>query len=96
MMHTRDANGASVIEPRGYVAMGQRVGTTVRPVKSTIKTQQDANDAGAFVWKEVPGSVVHTQVPYLWPFNAPDSWNLNIADSPGGPAFASEPALVAC
>jgi hypothetical protein len=23
--------------------------------------------------------VVHTQLPYLWPFNAPDSWNLNVA-----------------
>ncbi len=32
-MHTRDANGASVIEPRGYVAMSQRVGATVAPVK---------------------------------------------------------------
>src|ERR1039458_5309433 len=28
-MHTRDANGADVIEPRGYVAMGQRMGATV-------------------------------------------------------------------
>ncbi|HUJ22914.1 MAG TPA: hypothetical protein VLX58_15385 [Bryobacteraceae bacterium] len=78
-MHTRDANGASVIEPRGYVAMGQRVGATVAPVRDTIKTRDDANDDGAFVWKEVPGGVVHTQIPYLWPFNAPDSWNLNVA-----------------
>jgi hypothetical protein len=78
-MHTRDANGAKVIEPRGYVAMGQRVGATVAAVKNTIETPEDANDAGAFVWKEVPGGVVSTQVPYLWPFNAPDSWNLNVA-----------------
>ena len=78
-MHTRDANGASVIEPRGYVAMGQRVGATVAAVKNTIETREDANDTGAFVWKEVPGGVVSTQVPYLWPFNAPNSWNLNVA-----------------
>jgi len=78
-MHTRDVNGGRVIEPRGYVAMGQRVGATVTPVKNTIKTREDANDGGAFVWKEVPGGVVHTQIPYLWPFNAPDSWNLNVA-----------------
>jgi hypothetical protein len=78
-MRMRDANGATVIEPRGYVAMAQRVGATVRPVKDTIETQEDANDAEAFVWKEVPGGVVHTQVPYLWPFNAPNSWNLNVA-----------------
>src|SRR5271157_51469 len=78
-MHTRDANGASVIEPRGYVAMGQRVGATVAAVKNTIATREHANDAEAFVWKEVPGGVVNTQLPYLWPFNAPDSWNLNVA-----------------
>jgi hypothetical protein len=78
-MHMRDANGATVIEPRGYVAMAQRVGATVRPVTGTIKTAEDANDAEAFVWKEVPGGVVHTQIPYLWPFNAPNSWNLNVA-----------------
>ena len=78
-MHMRDANGATVIEPRGYVAMAQRVGATVRPVTGTIKTAEDANDAEAFVWKEVPGGVVHTYLPYLWPFNASNSWNLNVA-----------------
>jgi hypothetical protein len=78
-MHARDTNGASVIEPRGYVAMGQRVGATVAAVKNTIETREDANDARAFVWKEVPGGVVSTQLPYLWPFNAPNSWNLNVA-----------------
>ncbi len=78
-MHTRDANGASVLEPRGYLAMGRRVGATVRPVKDTIATSEDAKNAESFVWKEVPGGVVHTQIPYLWPFNAPDSWNLNVA-----------------
>jgi len=78
-MHMRDANGADVIEPRGYVAMARRVGATVRPVTGTIKTAEDAKDAGAFVWKEVPDGVVSTQLPYLWPFNAPDSWNLNVA-----------------
>lgn len=78
-MHTRDANGGDVIEPRGYVAMGQRVGATVTAAQNTIKTKDDANNEEAFVWKEVPGGVVNTQLPYLWPFNAPDSWNLNIA-----------------
>ncbi len=78
-MHTRDANGGRVIEPRGYVAMGRRVGATVAGVKTRIETREDANDAGAFVWREVPGGVVNTQLPYLWPFNAPNSWNLNVA-----------------
>jgi len=78
-MHTRDANGGGVIEPRGYVAMGERVGATVRPVINTIKTADDAKNDEAFVWKEVPGGVVDTQIPYLWPFNAKDSWSLNVA-----------------
>jgi len=78
-MHTRDVNGGGVIEPRGYVAMGQRVGATVVPVRNSIETRDDANDDGAFVWKEVPGGVVNTQIPYLWPFNARNSWNLNVA-----------------
>ncbi len=78
-MHTRDVNGAGVIGPRGYVAMGQRLGATVAPAKNAMETPEDANDAGAFVWKEVPAGVVSKQLPYLWPFNAPDSWNLNVA-----------------
>ncbi len=78
-MHTRDVNGASVLEPRGYIAMGQRVGATVAASKTRIETAEDSRDAGAFVWKEVPGGVVYTQIPYLWPFNANDSWNLNVA-----------------
>jgi hypothetical protein len=52
-MHTRDTNGAGVIEPRGYVAMGRRVGATVTPVKNNIETREDVHNAGAFVWKEV-------------------------------------------
>jgi hypothetical protein len=78
-MHTRDVNGGRVVEPRGYVAMGQRVGASVVAAKNQIATVEDANDAGNFVWKEVPGGVVYRQIPYLWPFNAPDSYNLNVA-----------------
>ena len=78
-MHMRDTNGAGVIEPRGYVAMAERVGATVRPVSDTLKTAEDADKEGACVWKEVPGGVVNNQIPYLWPFNARDSWNLNVA-----------------
>ena len=78
-MHTRDINGSRVIEPRGYVAMGGRVGATVVAEKSRIGTLEDANDASAFTWKEVPGGVMFTQLPYLWPFNSPNSWNLNLA-----------------
>ena len=59
--------------------MGRRVGATVRAAKNSIRTEDDANDDKAFVWKDVPGGVVYRRIPYLWPFNAPDSWNLNVA-----------------
>lgn len=78
-MHMRDTNGAEVIEPRGYVAMAERVGATVSPVSGILKTAEDAHREGAPVWKEVPGGVVYNQIPYLWPINARDSWNLNLA-----------------
>ena len=78
-MHTRDVNGGGVLDARGYLAMGQRVGAMVRAAKNTIRTEYDANDARAFVWKEVPDGVVYRQIPYLWPFNAADAWNLNVA-----------------
>jgi hypothetical protein len=78
-MHTRDVNGGGVLDARGYLAMGRRVGATVGAAKNTIRTEYDANDARAFVWKEVPDGVVYERIPYLWPFNAPDSWNLNVA-----------------
>lgn len=78
-MHMRDTNGADVIGPRGYNAMAERVGATVRPVTGKIKTPDDARNDEAVVWKEVPGGVVHTQFPYLWPINARDAWNLNVA-----------------
>jgi hypothetical protein len=77
-MHTRDVNGGRIAEPRGYIAMGQRVGASVVG-KTQIATVEDADDAGKFVWKEVPGGVVYRQIPYIWPFNAPNSWNLNVA-----------------
>ncbi len=65
--------------PCRILEMAEQTGATVLPVKGAIKTPEDANDAEAFVWKEVPGGVVSEQIPYLWPFNAPDAWNLNIA-----------------
>lgn len=78
-MHTRDVNGTRVVEPRGYVAMGKRTGATVAGRTTRITTVDDANDASTFFWKEVPNGVVYEQIPYLWPFNAPNSWNVNLA-----------------
>jgi len=78
-MHTRDVNGTRVIEPRGYVDMARRTGATVAGRTTRITTEDDANDASTFVWKETPNGVVYEQIPYLWPFNAPNSWNINLA-----------------
>ncbi len=78
-MYARDVNGERVLESRGYTAMGRRVGAVIGGPKTRIETADDAEDAGAFTWKEVPGGMVHTQIPYLYPFNAPNTWNLNVA-----------------
>ena len=78
-LQARDINGSRVIEPRGYVAMGKRTGATVSAEKTRIGTEEDAQDERAFVWKDVPDGVVYSKIPYLWPFNAEDSWNLNLA-----------------
>jgi hypothetical protein len=78
-MYARDVNGERVLAPRGYTAMGQRVGAVIGGPKTRIETADDAKDTGAYTWKEVPGGMVHTQIPYLYPFNAPETWNLNIA-----------------
>jgi hypothetical protein len=78
-LHCRDVNGNKMVEPRGYSAMGARTGATVATDRFTIATADDANDAAAFVWKDVPNGVVYERIPYLWPINGPNSWNLNIA-----------------
>ena len=78
-LHTRDVNSGGVLDARGYLAMARRVGATVRASKNSIRTEVDASDDRAFTWKDVPGGVVYRRIPYLWPFNAPDSWNLNVA-----------------
>ncbi|MHB9031300.1 MAG: hypothetical protein ACYC9O_21230, partial [Candidatus Latescibacterota bacterium] len=78
-MNTRDINGNRIIEPRGYVAMGQRTGAVVTSQKNRIATADDARDESAFVWREVPKGVVYEQIPYMWPFNAPNAWNINLA-----------------
>lgn len=78
-IHARDINGNQIIEPRGYVAMSERTGASVTSTKTRIRTEDDARDQKAFVWREVPGGVVYEQIPYMWPFNAPDAWNINLA-----------------
>ena len=78
-LNVRDTNGAHVLDGRGYTAMGERTGATVAAVRNDINTPDGANDQAAYVWKEVPGGVVSYQIPYLWPFNAQDAWNLNVA-----------------
>jgi hypothetical protein len=78
-MHMRDVNGSRIIEPRGYVAMADRTGATVAGKTTRIRTEDDANDESTFCWKEVPDGVVYEQIPYLWPINAPNSWNVNLA-----------------
>jgi len=59
--------------------MAERTGATVVGRTTRITTEDDANDESTFVWKETPNGVVYEQIPYLWPINAPNSWNINLA-----------------
>ena len=47
-MHMRDANGGSVIEPRGYGAMSRRVGGTVAPARGRPTKAKRQRLSGSF------------------------------------------------
>ncbi len=87
--YIREVNGARVFGPRGYYRMAKRTGADLRDLRGRVSTISDEKIAqwsradvineNNLQWIEVPNGVIHRKIPYLWPVNAPDSWNLNIA-----------------
>jgi len=71
----REVNCPFDFEPRGYTAMAQRAGAELRDMSAGIGVLPTKD----IVWKNVPGGVWFTKIPYLSPVNAPNSWLLNIA-----------------
>ncbi|MHB9029566.1 MAG: T9SS type A sorting domain-containing protein [Candidatus Latescibacterota bacterium] len=69
----REVNCPSDFEPRGYAAMANRVGAELRDMSAGTLPTKDV------FWKNVPGGVWFTRIPYLAPVNTANSWLLNIA-----------------
>ncbi len=78
-IHARDINSSTIIEPRGWVAMGERTGADVKTLHGKVGTDGAEN----FNWVDIPDGVLHRRMPYLWPFNTRDSWTLNLAKFKG-------------
>jgi len=68
-IYLRDANGPENLEYAGYGAMTERNNIDIKLREENPKV----------VWADVPDGTYFSKLPYLWPYNAPDSWLLNIA-----------------
>ena len=73
--YMREVNCPEDFEDGGYWDMAERTGADI----SDTSAEVGVIDPNALVWKEVPGGVWFTNIPYLWPVNAPDTFLLNIA-----------------
>ncbi|MBN1996208.1 DUF362 domain-containing protein [candidate division KSB1 bacterium] len=73
--YIREVNGAADIAEGGYIDMAQRIGMDAAVVS------QKASSLGAnqVVWSDVTDGVFFKKIPHLWPFNAPDTFTLNVA-----------------
>ncbi len=78
-MHVRRPQRRAGAEPRGYTAMSRRVGGTAIPAKARSRRKRMPPTPPRSSGRDVREASIHTKMPYLWPFNAPDAWNLNIA-----------------
>ncbi|MBN1292761.1 MAG: DUF362 domain-containing protein, partial [Candidatus Latescibacteria bacterium] len=62
--------------PMGYDSMTERTGTHMN---DTRETKVDDLPPEKVVWKDVPDGVYFEKIPYIWPFNADNTWQLNIS-----------------
>lgn len=70
----RDAsNGMKTYEENGYATMAQKVGANISGNSNVNSNPDDVH------WVDVPEGIIHRRIPYLLPFNAPDTFLLNIA-----------------
>ncbi len=73
-IYLRDTSSTPLeLEGSGYTAMGERTGSNVLPSANVER------DPDSCHWVDVPKGVIHRKIPYLWPFNAPETFLLNIA-----------------
>lgn len=61
------------LEGSGYKAMAERTGVNLIPTANVDEDEDECN------WVKVPNGVIHRKIPYLKPFNMPETFLLNIA-----------------
>jgi len=72
--YLRDTSSTEMeLEGSGYKAMAERSGVNLLP-RANVERDPDSCH-----WVDVPDGVIHRKIPYLWPFNAPETFLLNIA-----------------
>ncbi len=74
-MHIREVNCAKDLADGGYIAMAERTGIDL----AGIETPYYDLDPSQIQWKDVPNGVYFKKLPYLWPYNTPDSWLMNVS-----------------
>ena len=62
-----------MFEENGYVDMSRRTGVNI------MGNANVNNDDETIHWVDIPDGIIHKRLPYLWPFNAPETFLLNIA-----------------
>ena len=67
----------------GYPEMAQRTGVHLTDFATGKRANQlyinSMEEGSEVIWKDVPEGVVFKRIPYVAPFNAPDSWLLDVA-----------------
>ena len=63
-------------EPLGYTAVAERTGTHMNDTHETKVTSLSEEKVQ---WIDVPEGVFFRKIPYIWPFNAQNTWQLNIS-----------------
>ena len=87
--YLREVNGTRIFEPRGYYKVAKRTGADLRDLRGRVSTIDEKKiaqwsnapvlDDDLLQWRDCPDGKIHRKIPYLWPVNAPDAFNLNIA-----------------
>ncbi len=71
----REVNGADDIADGGYIDMADRIGMDA----AVVSKKASSLGSNQVVWSDVPDGIYFDKIPHLWPFNAPDTFTLNVA-----------------